>query len=103
MAPAGYCLELDTDALHSVSSDIVHPVVPSSSCTVCSIAGPGSAGTAAASATVEQYNDHELWLHEPDWMGTCMDASIDEYGAGATLDDLKWSDCIFDARYQLHI
>lgn len=102
MAPAGYCLELDTDALHSVSSDIVHPVVPSSSCTVCSIAGPGSAGTAAASTTVEQYNDdHELWL-EPEWTGTCMDASIDHYGTGTTLDDLKWSDCIFDARYQLH-
>jgi hypothetical protein len=29
-------------------------------------------------------------------------SGADDYGAGATLDDLKWSDCVFDARYQLH-
>jgi myb proto-oncogene protein len=105
MAPSGYtcaqsgdfasCLELDTDALHLVSSGIVQPVAPSSSSTVSSIAG-----NAAPGATVQQYNDHELWL-EPEWMGAYTNASADDYGAGAAPDDLKWSDCVFDARYQL--
>jgi myb proto-oncogene protein len=96
-------LELDTDALHLVSSGIVQPVAPSSSSTVRSMAGPSSAGNTAAGVTVQQYNDHELWP-EPELMGTCMstNSGADDYGAGATLDDLKWSDCVFDARYQLH-
>ncbi|KAM0926397.1 hypothetical protein ACQ4PT_003491 [Festuca glaucescens] len=104
MAPLGYTqfgdftgyLELDT-----VHPPVI-PVVSSSSSTVCSMAAVSSAGTVGTSATVEQWNNNQLWL-EPGWMDTFTDAAADNYGAGAgvTLDDLKWSDCVFDARYQL--
>jgi hypothetical protein len=107
MAPLGYTqtgdftgyLELDTMHVHPP----IIPVVSSSSSTVCSIAAVSSAGTVGTSATVEQCNNNQLWL-ESGWMDTFTDAATDKYGAGAgaTLDDLKWSDCVFDARYHLH-
>uniref|UniRef100_A0ACD5WG19 Uncharacterized protein n=1 Tax=Avena sativa TaxID=4498 RepID=A0ACD5WG19_AVESA len=107
MEPLGYtqtgdftgCLELETDALQCAPSGInVHPppvipvVLSSSSSTVCSIAAASSAGTGA---TVE------LW-QDPGWMGTFTGATTDHYGTGATLDELRWSDCVFEADYQLN-
>lgn len=85
-------LQLDTGVLQCVCgrTGVVRPVVSSSS-SVCSTVGLRSTGT-GGSATVEQCNDSQ--------MGTCTAA--DNYDAGATLDEVKWSDCVFDADYQLN-
>ncbi|XP_062186513.1 myb-related protein Zm38-like [Phragmites australis] len=109
---AGY---MDPDALHFGPSGVPAVVLPSvsSSSTLNSMAGLSPAATTTTTATDEQCNAnsssngfestlscsatptiHLPWL-ELGTSSSCAAAGVDHYGAA--LDELKWSDYVFDS------
>lgn len=110
---------LDADALHCDPSSTVHPaVIPSvsSSSTLNSMAGLSPAATTTTNEQCNNHNNSSSGGFESTHSGTtatnhlpwlelgpssaCTDAAAAADHYGAVLDELKWSDYVFDG-YQL--